>query len=640
VKSTSFGKLYLLLKPDVRPRIGALIAVLVLAAVTSFSIRAPILLLEPIWNRVLFPAPPSAAAPALEGAALTEEAADHGHIDRAISALRERVTGAVFQRLGLERATSGEAERMQVLWTVAGVLTVLAVLAAAAAYGFACLSRWVALRIVVDMRQRLARHLMGLSLRYHGQRAFGDLLSRISNDVATTLTVLQVVTRDLTQEPLMALGSLLVAGYAAPIPTLVMCLFLPVVAAPIALLGRRVRRRSRRSLDSLGASLEVLTEMFRGIRTVKAFRAEERELQRYGEMNDSYVAASMKMVRTRATVQAMTTMISHIGLAFLLILVGWLSVRNGLFKDGGAMMEFLLATGLLSTHLRRVARGIAWVQESAGAAERLHALLEERVELTERPGAVAIQSLGSGLRFEGVTLRYPQADRNALEDVSISLRPGETLALVGPSGAGKTTFVDLIARFIDPTSGRITVDGNDLRELTLDSWTRLYAMVGQVPFLFHTSILENIRYGSPDATREEIEEAARAAHVDEFARALPRGYDTIVGDDGAHLSGGQRQRITIARAILKNAPLLLLDEATSALDSESEAVVQDALESLMRNRTVIVIAHRLSTVRNADRIAALDQGRLVETGTHSELLARNGLYARLYAVQFDEPIRA
>jgi ABC-type multidrug transport system fused ATPase/permease subunit len=216
------------------------------------------------------------------------------------------------------------------------------------------------------------------------------------------------------------------------------------------------------------------------------------------------------------------------------------------------------------------------------------------------------------------------------------VRPGETLALVGHSGAGKSTLIDLIARFIDPDQGRITAGGRDLRELTLDSWTALYAMVGQVPFLFHDTLRENIRYGKPDATEAEIEAAARAAHIHDFIRMLPRGYDTVVGDEGSRLSGGQRQRITIARAILKGAPLLLLDEATSALDSESEAEVQRALDELRAHRTVIVIAHRLSTIRNADRIAVLELGRLVELGTHAELLRKNGAYARLHRVQFPE----
>ncbi len=278
------------------------------------------------------------------------------------------------------------------------------------------------------------------------------------------------------------------------------------------------------------------------------------------------------------------------------------------------------------------------MQESVGAADRIQALLDEKPDVVERPQARAIGSLGSGVRFEGVSFAYPGGDGNAVVGLDLHVRPGETLALVGPSGAGKSTIVDLVARFIDPNQGRITADGLDLRDLTLDSWTAQYAMVGQTPFLFHTSIGENIKYGRPGATQAEVEGAARAAGIHEFITGLPQGYETNVADAGSRLSGGQRQRITIARAFLKGAPLLLLDEATSALDTESEKVVQEALERLMSHRTVIVIAHRLSTVRNADRIAVLDKGGLAEIGTHEELIARNGLYARLYAMQFSDEV--
>jgi subfamily B ATP-binding cassette protein MsbA len=278
--------------------------------------------------------------------------------------------------------------------------------------------------------------------------------------------------------------------------------------------------------------------------------------------------------------------------------------------------------------------GADW--ESVGASERIQALLDETPDLVERSGARAAPPLGSGLRFEGVSFTYPGGDGPAVEGLDLEIRTGETLALVGPSGSGKSTIVDLVARFIDPVKGRVTIDGVDLRDLTLDSWTSQYAMVGQTPFLFHASIEENIRYGKPDATSEEVEDAARAAGIHDFIAGLPSGYQTNVADAGSRLSGGQRQRITIARAFLKSAPLLLLDEATSALDTESEKIVQEALERLMSHRTVIVIAHRLSTVRNADRIAVLERGQLAEIGSHRELLARGGVYARLHRVQVEE----
>ncbi|HUR28916.1 MAG TPA: ATP-binding cassette domain-containing protein, partial [Planctomycetota bacterium] len=421
----------------------------------------------------------------------------------------------------------------------------------------------------------------------------------------------------------------------APLPTLCVVLVLPLIAVPIAVLGRRVRKRSKKSLTSLGASVEILTQMFTGIRTVKAFRAEERELARYAEVNQEYLSISMRMVRAIASIEAWTALLSNLGLGLLLALIVWLNgPKHELFSDSGEMGAFLLAIALIYGHVKRLTNAIGKVQESAGAADRLQAVLDEPPDIVERKGALAIETLGKGVRFEGVTFQYPGTDRPALVDLDLEIRTGEMLALVGASGAGKTTLVDMIARFVDPNEGRIAIDGHDLRDLTFDSWTKQYAMVGQVPFLFHASIADNIRYGKPDASDAEVEAAARAANIHAFIDALPEKYATRVGDAGARLSGGQRQRITIARAILKGAPLLLLDEATSALDSESEAVVQEALDRLMVGRTVIVIAHRLSTIRNADRIAVLEGGRLVELGRHEELIAKRGAYWKFHTVQF------
>ncbi len=618
--NNSVTKLYKLLSPELRHRLPALLGVLALAAVAAFATRAPIMLLEPLWSRVLFPQEvlPDVAAPVRAA----------GWFD----ALQAR---CVELALGSDEALGEREQKLAALWTVTGLVALLGVVAGAALYFFTWLSRWISQRLIVDLRQRLAQHLMGLSMRYHGQRGLGDLLSRISNDVAITLNALMVIARDLTQEPMLIVASLIVAFQAAPMPTLLVLGFMPIVAAPMTLLGRKVRRRSTRSLASLGASIDALTEMFRGVRTVKAFRAEDRELERYRGMNEDYMANSMKMVRARAMISAATTGFSYVALGTVLAIVGYLNLKHGFFSNGGRMMEFFLAVGLVYSNIRRVARAVGVVQESAGAADRLNVLLREDVDVVQAPHPRPVSGLGSGVLFDDVRLRYPGADQEALRGVTLEVRPGETLALVGPSGAGKTTLIDLVARFIDPTGGRVTVDGTDLRELDLDQWTELFAMVGQQPFLFHTTIYQNILYGRPDATRAEVEDAARAANLHDFILGLPLGYETVVGDDGSHLSGGQRQRITIARAILKGAPVLLLDEATSALDSESEVAVQEALTSLMQGRTVIVIAHRLSTVREADRIACLEDGRLVEVGSHDELLANGGTYARLYAMQFD-----
>jgi ABC-type multidrug transport system fused ATPase/permease subunit len=341
----------------------------------------------------------------------------------------------------------------------------------------------------------------------------------------------------------------------------------------------------------------------------------------------------MRMVRAISLSHAWAVFYSVAGVAVLVFVLGLLKVRFDLFPDAGVMASWFILVARFSNFVKDATKSWTKVEESIGAAVRIQELLDERPDVIARPDARPIRRIERGIRFERVGFHYPGGEAPALRGIDLEIRPGETLALVGPSGAGKSTLVDLVARFIDPTEGRVTADGVDLRDVRLDDWTALYAMVGQVPFLFHASLGENIAYGRPGATQEEIEAAARAAHIHDFIAGLPQGYATNAADMGTRLSGGQRQRITIARALLKGAPVLLLDEATSALDSASEAEVQRALDELMKEKTVIVVAHRLSTIQRADRIAVLEDGRLVELGTHVDLLARGGVYARLWALQ-------
>ena len=435
-----------------------------------------------------------------------------------------------------------------------------------------------------------------------------------------------------------------IAAYINWKVTLFVLLGLPLFVVPIVILVRKVRKGSHRSATRLGSTFQVLTQMFQGVRTVKAYRAEERELERFAETNRSYLDATMKMIRASTLSRAWTILFTNAGIAFVVVFVGYVVIDEGAFDNGGAMLTFFLMISQASSHLKRTTRVIAQISEAQGAAQRLQDILDERPDVVERSGAVTLSGLGSGIRFEDVGFEYPDEDEDegadsattsnfALRSIDLEVQPGETLALVGPSGSGKSTMLDLVARFVDPSSGRVTVDGHDLKDVTFDSWTSSYALVTQAPFLFHASIAENIRYGRPDASQVEVVAAARAANIHEFIEALPEGYETNVKDAGTRLSGGQRQRITIARALLRDPELLLLDEATSALDTESEAVVQAALEEMMVGRTTIVIAHRLSTVRNADRIAVLDGGRVVELGSHEALVAAGGLYSRLSEAQ-------
>ncbi|QDV05666.1 Putative multidrug export ATP-binding/permease protein [Planctomycetes bacterium Poly30] len=628
------GDLYRLLRPHAAPYVLTLLMVVLLGTVSALLQKSAFGLLDPTW-KVLFPNEEKVMPE-------TPDVEVPGFFDPVMETIDEWKTDLDRKIIGdPETLAESVPQRKGALWRIGIIVGVMAILAAITQYVMGVLSSFVGLRMMVSLRMQLARHLMGLSMRYHSTRRFGDLLSRISSDVGQTTQVVQLILKDLVQEPLLFIVSMGLAFFYAPTLTLFVLLGLPLFIVPIAILLKKVRRTSHKSATQLGSTFQVLTQMFQGVRTVKAYRAEERELARFQVTNDHFVDATMGMVKASELSRAWTVFITNFGIAAVVVMAGYLVLDYGLDAGGGGILAFFLMISQASSHLKRITRVTAQISEAQGPARRLLELMAETSDVSQKEGAVQLTSIGSGIRFEDVVFEYPEDEdggghegpRFALRGIDLHVQPGETLALVGPSGSGKSTLVDLVARFVDPTEGRVTIDGHDLRDVSFDSLCERYALVTQAPFLFHATIAENIRYGKPAATQAEVEAAARAANIHDFIVGLADGYDTDVKDAGTRLSGGQRQRITIARALLRDPELLLLDEATSALDTESEVIVQEALEEMMVGRTTIVIAHRLSTIRNADRIAVLDQGQVVELGTHAELLEKEGVYARLCAAQ-------
>src|SRR5438093_5200386 len=490
---------------------------------------------------------------------------------------------------------------------------------------------WTGEKVIFDLRMAIVNHLQSMSLSFFNVRKTGDLMSHVTSDATlvhgvVTQTIIQVLGQVLT----------LVGGITVIfIMNWRLALLTLVVAPPIGIigqyLGRKIRDISRAAQDAQGEAVGVLQEALAEVRVVQAFTREDYEAQRFHEKLLVMFAKSIERARIGAI---MFPAIGFLGFASSIVVLwyGGHLVASGELT-AGELVAFLLYMGMVAGPVGGLASQWTGIQQAFGAADRIFALLDTEPEVRDIPGAVPIGAIRGEIEFDAVSFKYGEGPL-IFESLSTVFREGETTALVGPSGAGKTTLVNLVGRFYDPVAGRVCVDGRDIKEVTLRSLREQIAVVPQEPILFGDTIRENIRYGRLDATAAEIEDAARAANATEFIARTPKGMDTIVGERGVRLSVGQRQRIAIARAILRDARILLLDEATRSLDNETESLVQQALDRLMRGRTTIVIAHRLSTVERADRILVLDKGRIVEEGTHTELLIRGGLYHRLYTRKF------
>jgi subfamily B ATP-binding cassette protein MsbA len=578
--------------------------------VYSAAFTASLMLVDPFTRLMFGTAPPSAG---LAGAAAGG------------ASVLERLPAAWHHWLF-------EAARLVAFERLCAVILGLFFLKNLADYFASYLSVSVEQAAMRDLRRSLFAHLSRLSLDfYHGRRS-GALISRLTSDVEALRSTLAVTISNLLKDGLTLAGSLTIVFMASWRLALFSLVVVPPAALALVLIGRKMRKRSQLAQEKMADLTSVLQESIAGARVVQAFGMEDYEAGRFDRANSGYYRAFVRLRRVSAAAKPL----SELAIIVVAVAIAWMGAREIFHVESLPPSRFFqFVTALLATisPIKSLSEMNSTIASGLGAADRVFGLLDTPSTIVEKPGAPALGPLAGEIRYENVSFEYDRG-QPVLQGVSFSVRRGEVVALVGASGAGKSTTLDLLARFYDPTAGRVTLDGTDLRDADLRSLRGQLGIVTQETILFHDTVRANIAYGLEHARDADVERAARAAHAHDFVSRLPQGYDTVVGDRGLRLSGGERQRLAIARALLRNPPILLLDEATSALDSESERLVQEALERLMQDRTVLVIAHRLSTVQHADRILVFDGGRISQHGTHAGLLAEGGPYRRLHELQF------
>jgi len=494
---------------------------------------------------------------------------------------------------------------------------------------------WIGERVVADLRKKVFDHLVDLHPGFYENNRSSEIQSRLTADTTLLQSVIGSSLSMFLRNALMVIGGIALLFITNPKLTSIVVVALPLVLAPILIFGRRVRTLSRESQDRVADVGSYVSEALGQIKTVQAYNHQQQDKQRFARTAEDAFQTARKRILQRSWLITLVIVLV-LGAVAVMLWVGGMDVIDGTISSG-ELAAFVFYALIVGSAFGTLSEVIGELQRAAGAAERISELLQAKSEITpSESNALRLPERVDGqLELEAVSFAYPsRPERNAVDNLTLSINPGETLALVGPSGAGKSTLFDLLLRFYDPQQGRILLEGLPIAQLDPADLRRCFALVSQTPALFFGSVEENIRYGKPGATSEQVEAAARIAHGHEFIMQMADGYQTHLGDGGLGLSGGQRQRLAIARALLVDAPILLLDEATSALDAQSEHLIQEALPSLMKGRTTLVIAHRLATVQNADRIAVIDQGRLVAIGTHRQLIASNPLYARLAALQF------
>ena len=560
----------------------------------------------------------------------------YGGVSSLLPLAISRVTGTIFQgaapnptalRSNLHALDTGPKINSIILICLA--IPAIMMLRSLCSYGHTYCMQWVSNKVVTDIRGQLFNKMVRLSMDFFNRMRSGLLISRITNETRVVQMALTAVSSDIFKQPVLIVGAISVLFLMDWKFTLITLVLFPTCLLPLRIYGSRARKALRGQFEGMGEMVVTMQETFAGIRVIKAFAREAHQEKEFKRSNQMQFSQMMRIIRSMEATGPLVETIAAVGIGLALLYVYAANLSAGRF--------FGLISGifLLYDPIKTLSKLQIVMQQSITATTAIFALLDTNPTVQDSPDASKLTSATGRIDFENVTFRYANTVTDAISDLTLHIEPGKSYALVGASGAGKSTILSLILRLYDPTSGAVTIDGRDLRSVTQKSLREQIGLVTQETFLFHDTIFSNIQFGRLDATEEEVHEAARAAYAHDFIMAQPKGYQTVIGDKGCLLSGGQQQRLAIARAVLKNAPILLLDEATSSLDSESEKQIQTALAELATGRTVVAIAHRLSTVLSVDQIIVMDGGRIKEIGTHAELLEKSGYYRRLYDHQFN-----